>query len=68
MIVGSHPVAITQKTAVTDDDKPKRLNAAVAKINIELWDTDSDNENDTDSSQFLSDFGSGNDNSDPDIY
>ena len=50
MIVGSHPVAITQKTAVTDDDKPKRLNAAVAKINIELWDTDSDNENDTDSS------------------
>ena len=31
MIVGSNPVTITQKTAVIDNDRPKRLNAAVAK-------------------------------------
>ena len=35
---------------------------------IELWDTGCDNENDTDSSYVLSDFGSENNNSDPDVY
>ena len=46
----------------------KWLSAAVAKINMELWDTDSDNENDTDSSYGLSNFGSESDSSDLDIY
>ena len=68
MIVGSNPVTITEKTVVIDNDRPKRLNAAVAKKNIELWDTGCDNENDTDSSYVLSDFGSENNNSDPNIF
>lgn len=49
-----------------DNGKLKQLNDAVAKINMELWDTD--NENDNDSSYGLSDFGSESDSSDPDIY
>ena len=68
MIVGSNPVTIPQKTAVIDNGKPKRLNAAVTKINIGLWDTDCDNGNDTDSSYVLSDFGSENNNSNPNNY
>ena len=55
------------KKAVIGNDRPKRLSAAVAKINIELWDNVSDNENDTDSSYGLSDFGSESDSSDPGI-
>ena len=43
-----------------DNDRPKQLSAAVAKINMELWDTDS--------SYGLPDFGSESDSSDPDIY
>ena len=38
------------------------------KKNIELWDTGCDNENNTDSSYVLSDFGSENNNSDPNIF
>ena len=64
----AHKRAQTQKTVVIDYDRRKRLSAAVAKINVELWDTDSDNENDTDSSNGLSNFGSECDSSDPDIY
>ena len=56
------------KTAVIDNDRPKRLSAAVAKINMELWNTDSDNEKDTDSSHILSDFYNESYSSDPDIY
>ena len=52
----AHKRAQTQKTAAIDNDRRKRLNAAVAKINMELWDTDSDNENDT--TYGTSDFGS----------
>ena len=52
----AHKRAHTQKTAVFDNDSPKRPSNAVAKIIIELWDTDSDNENDTYSSHDLSDF------------
>ena len=68
MVVGSNPVSVTQKTNVIDNDRPKRLNASVAKINKELWDTDSDNENNIDFSYGLSDFGIESDSSDPDIY
>ena len=51
-----YKIAQTQRTAVFENDIPKRPSAAVAKINIELRDTDSDNENDTDFSHGLSDF------------
>ena len=64
----AHKRAQTRKTVVIVNDRPKRLNAAIAKINMKLWDTDSDNENDTVSSYGLSDFGSESDSSDPDIY
>ena len=57
-----------QKTAVIDNDRPKRLSAAVVKIHMKLWYIDSDNENDTDSSYDFSDFGSQSDSSDSDIY
>ena len=60
--------AQTQKTAVIDNDRPKRLSAAVVKIHMKLWYIDSDNENDTDSSYDFSDFGSQSDSSDSDIY
>ena len=55
-----HKRAQTQKTAVIDNDRPKQLSAAVAKIKMELWDIDS--------SYGLPDFGSESDSSDPDIY
>ena len=64
----AHKIAQIQKTAVIDNGRPKRLSAAVAKINTELWNTDFDNEKDTDSSYGLTDFGSESDSSDPDIY
>ena len=60
--------AQTQKTAVIDNDRPKRLSAAVVKIHMKLWYIDSDNENDTDSIYDFSDFGSQSDSSDSDIY
>ena len=60
--------AQTQKTVVIDNDRPKRLSAAVVKIHMELWYIDSDNENDTDSNYDFSDFGSQSDISDSDIY
>ena len=63
----AHKIPQTQKTAVIDNDRPKRLSAAVAKINIKLWDTDCDSENDTNSSYGLPDFGSESDSSDEDI-
>ena len=56
------------KTAVIDNDRPKRLSAAVAKINMELWNTNSDNEKDTNSSHILSDFYNESYSSDPDTY
>ena len=46
----AHKRAQTQKLQI---DRLKRLNAAVAKVNMKLWDTDSDNENDTYSSYGL---------------
>ena len=46
----AHKRAITQETAVIDNDKPQRLSTAVTKINMELLNIDSDNENNTDSS------------------
>ena len=55
--------APTQKTAVIDNDRPKRLSTAVAKTNMQLRGIDSDNENDTDSSYGLSGFSSESDNS-----
>ena len=58
----AHKKAQTQKKAVTGNDRPKRLSAAVAKINMELWDNFSDKEYYTDSSYGLSD------SFDPDIY
>ena len=61
-------VHITQKVAVIDNERKKRLSAAVVKIHMEFWDTDSDNENDTDSSYDPSDLGSESDSSDLDIY
>ena len=61
------PSAKTQKTAVIDNGRPKRLSAAFAKVNMELWDTSSDNENDTDFSYGLPDFGSESDNCDEDF-
>ena len=64
----SYKRAQTQKTAVIDNDRPKRLSAAVVKIHMKLWYIDSDNENDTDSSYDFSDFGSQSDSSDSDIY
>ena len=64
----AHKRAQTQKTAVIDYDRLKKLNAAVAKINMQLQETDSDNENGTDSSYDLSDFSSENDKSDSDTY
>ena len=64
----AHKKAQTQKAAVIDIDSPKYLSVAVAKVNIELYDTVSNNENDTDSSYYLSDFGSESDISDPGIY
>ena len=60
--------AQTQKTVVIDNDRPKRLSAAVVKIHMELRYIDSDNENDTDSNYDFSDFGSQSDSSDSDIY
>ena len=60
--------AQNKKTDIIDHDRPKRLSAAVAKVNMELWDTDSDNEKETDSSYGFSDFGSKSDSSDPAIY
>ena len=60
--------AQTQKTAVIDNDRPKRLISAVVKIHMKLWYIDSGNENDTDSSFDLSDIGSQNDSSNSDIY
>ena len=56
----AHKKAQTQKAAVIDIDSPKYLSAAVAKVNIELYDTVS--------SYDLSDFGSESDISDPGIY
>ena len=56
----------TQKPSVIDNDKPKRLSVAVAKINVEFWDTDSNNKNGTDSNYDLSNFVS--DSSDPNNY
>ena len=56
----------TQKPSVIDNDKPKRLSVAVAKINVEFWDTDSNNKNVTDSNYDLSNFVS--DSSDPNNY
>ena len=64
----AHKRAQTQKAAVIDNDRLKKLNAAVAKINMQLQETDSDNENGTDSSYGLSDFSCENDKSDPDTY
>ena len=61
------PSAKTQKTAVIDNDRQKRLSAAFAKINMELQDTGSDNESGTDFSYGLPDFGSESDNCDEDI-
>ena len=61
----AHKRTQTQKKAVTDNDRLKRLSAAVAKIKMELWDTDCDNENETDSSYG---FGSETDSSDQNIY
>ena len=61
-------VHITQKVAVIDNERKKRLSADVVKIHMEFWDTDSDNENDLDSSYDLSDLGSECDSSDLDIY
>ena len=58
----AHKRAQTQKTAIIEND---RLNAAVVKINMELWDTDSDNENDT--TYNTTDFRSEGDSSNPDI-
>ena len=63
----SGSVHITQKVAVIDNERKKRLSAAVVKMHWEFWDTDSDNENDTDSSYDLSDLGSESDSSDLDI-
>ena len=62
----AHKRAQTQKAAVIDNDRLKKLNAAVA--NMQLQETDSDNENGTDSSYDLSDFSSENDKSDSDTY
>ena len=59
---------LKKKKAAIGNDRPKRLSAAVAKINMELWDNVSDNENNTDSSYGLSDFGSESDSSDPETY
>ena len=56
------------KNSFTDNDRPKRLSAAVVKIHMKLWYIDSDNENDTDSIYDFSDFGSQSDSSDSDIY
>ena len=64
----AHKRAQTQKAAVIDNDRLKKLNAAVAKINMQLQETDSDNENGTDSSYDLSDFSSENYKSDSDTY
>ena len=60
--------AQTKKTAVIDNDRPKRLSAAVVKMHMELWHIDSDNENYTDSSYDFSDFSSQSDSFDSDIY
>ena len=60
----AHKRAQTQKTVVIDNGSPKRLSAAVAKLNMELRDTDSDNENETDLSYGLSNFGNESDISD----
>ena len=38
----AHKRAQTQKSVFIDKDRRKRLSAAVAKINVELWDTESD--------------------------
>ena len=43
------------------------MSAAIAKINMELWDIDSDNVNNADSSYGLSGFSSESDNSDQNI-
>ena len=58
----------TQKAAVIDKDRPKRLSAAVVKIRMKLRYIDSDNKNDTDSSYDFSDFGPQSHSSDSDIY
>ena len=63
----AHKRAQTQKKAVIDNGRPKRLSAAVTKINIELRDIDSDNANDTDFSYGLSGFSSESDSSDQNI-
>ena len=63
----AHKRAQIQKRAVTDNDRSKRLSAAVAKINMELWDIDSDDANDTDSSYGFSGFSSESDSSDQNI-
>ena len=64
----SSSAQLNSEKAVTGNDRPKRLSAAVAKINMELCDNFSHNESGTDSSYGLSDFSSENDSSDPDIY
>ena len=60
--------AQTKKTTVIDNDRPKRLSAAIVKIHMKLGYIDSDNENDTDSSYNLSGFGCQSNSSDSDIY
>lgn len=64
----AHKRIQTEKTAATDFDRPNWLGADVAKINMELWDTDFGNENDTDFSYDLFNIGSDSDGSDPHIY
>ena len=59
----AHKRTETQETAVINNDRPKQLGAAVAKINMELWETDSDDKNITDSKYDLSNFGIESDNS-----
>ena len=58
----------TQKTAVIDNGRPKRLIAAVLKVHMKLWYIDSDNDNGADFSYDLSDFGSQSDSYNSDIY